>query len=94
MEDLRMKWNDAEIYFATESAASERQEWEARQNSSGKYALYRDQELIGVFEDTATAIAEGHRRFGDHFVIQPLGDTPENIVLGVFPAFPDDEGGM
>ena len=89
-----MKWNSAEIYFATESASAERREWESRPDSTGKYALYRDKELIGVFDDTATAIAEGHRRFGDHFMVQAIGDTPEDILLGVFPAFPDDEGGV
>jgi hypothetical protein len=89
-----MKWNDAEIYFATESPSAERQSCESPPDSSGKYALFRDKELIGVFDDTATAIAEGHRRFGDHFVVQAIGDNSEDMLLGVFPAFPDDEGGM
>jgi hypothetical protein len=87
-----MKWNDAEIYFATETGATESQRWESPQ-STGKYALIRDKELIGIFDDTATAIAEGHRRFGDHFIIQAMGDKSEDMLLGVFPAFPEDEPG-
>ena len=89
-----MKWHDAEIYFATEGSSAERQRWESTPDSANKYALYRDKELIGIFDDTATAIAEGHRRFGDYFLVQPMGDTSEEILLGVFPAFPDDEAGI
>ena len=56
-----MKWNDAEVYFASETTSSERRHWEMQKDESGKYALIREEKLVGVFDNTASAIEEGHR---------------------------------
>jgi len=89
-EGIAMKWNDAEIYFASELASSERHSWELQRDYDGKFALYRGEELIGVFDDTITAIDEGHRRFGSNFLVQEIGESSEEVLLGVLPAFPDE----
>jgi len=85
-----MKWNDAEIYFASELASSERHSWELQRNHLGKFALYRGEELVGVFADTITAIEEGHRRFGSNFLVQAIDKSSDEVLLGVLPAFPDE----
>ena len=76
-----MKWNDAEIYFASETTSSERRHWDMQKDDSGKYAL----------NDTASAIEEGHRRFGSNFLVREISDSSEKVCLGVLPAFPDEE---
>lgn len=86
-----MKWNDAEIYFASELASSERHSWELQRDHTGKHALYHGEELIGVFDDTISAIDEGHRRFGSNFLVQAIGDSPNEVLLGVLPALPDED---
>jgi len=86
-----MKWNDAEIYFATETTKSERHRWEMQKDDSGKYALIREEQLIGVFDDTASAIKEGHRRFGSNFLVREISNSSEEVCFGVLPAFPDEE---
>jgi hypothetical protein len=88
-----MKWNDPAIYFASELASSERHSWELQQEHQGKFALYRGEELVGVFDDTISAIDEGHRRFGSHFMVQAIGKTSDEVLLGVLPALPDEESG-
>jgi hypothetical protein len=85
-----MKWNDAEIYFASETAGSEPRHWEMQKDDAGKYALIREEKLIGVFGDTASAIKEGHRRFGSNFLVREI-DSSDDVVLEVLPAFPDDD---
>jgi hypothetical protein len=87
-----MKWNDAEISFASELASSQRHSWELQRNHQGKFALYRGEELIGVFDDTIKAIKEGHRRFGSNFLVQEIGEPSDEVLLGVLPAFPDEMG--
>jgi hypothetical protein len=89
-----MKWNDAEIYFASEATHSERHHWEMQKDDSGKYALIREETLIGVFDNTASAIEEGHRRFGSNFLVKQIGDSDnDDVFLEVLPAFPDEDGG-
>jgi hypothetical protein len=85
-----MKWNDAEIHFASELASSKRHSWELQKDHLGKFALYRGEELVGVFENTIQAIKEGHRRFGSNFLVQEIDQSPEEVLLGVLPAFPDE----
>ena len=75
-----MKWNDPAIYFASELASSERHSWELRQEHQGKFALYRGEELVGVFDDTISAIDEGHRRFGSHFMVQAIPETLASVT--------------
>jgi hypothetical protein len=87
-----MKWNDAEIYFASEATTSERH-WEMEKDDSGKYALIREEKLIGVFDNTASAIEEGHRRFGSNFLIKQLDENGNEVFLEVLPAFPDEDAG-
>ena len=87
-----MKWNDAEVYFATESGKSERHHWPMEKDDTGKYALIREEELIGILDDSATAIHEGHRRFGSHFVVKDISDSSNDVVLGILPALVDEEG--
>ena len=65
-----MKWNDAEIYFASETTSSERRHWDMQKDDSGKYALIRKEKLVDVCNDTASAIEEGHRRFGSNFLVR------------------------
>jgi hypothetical protein len=85
-----MKWNDAEIYFASETTQPERQHWDMQKDDSGKYALIREEKLIGVFDNTASAIKEGHRRFGSNFLVREI-DSSDDMVLEVLPALPDEE---
>ena len=86
-----MKWNDAEIYFASETTSSDRRHWDMQKDDSGKYALIREEKLVGVFNDTASAIEEGHRRFGSNFLVREISNSSEEVCLGVLPAFPDEE---
>jgi hypothetical protein len=88
-----MKWNDPAIYFASELASSERHSWELQREHHGEFALYRGEELIGVFKDTISALDEGHRRFGSNFMVQAIGETSEEVLLGVLPAFADEDSG-
>jgi hypothetical protein len=88
-----MKWNDAEIYFASETTNSDRRHWEMKKDDSGKYALIREEKLIEVFDDTATAIEEGHRRFGSNFLVREITNSSEDVCLEVLPAFPEEEAG-
>lgn len=88
-----MKWNDAEIYFASETTSSDHRHWEMQKDDSGKYALIREEKLIGVFSDTASAIEEGHRRFGSNFLVREISNHSENVCLEVLPAFPEEQSG-
>lgn len=54
----------------------------------GKFALVKDQELIGVFDDAATAVAEGSKRFdAAPYLVRRIGDREEvdipALTLGV-----------
>jgi len=87
-----MKWNDAEVYFASETTSSERRHWEMQKDESGKYALIREEKLVGVFDNTASAIEEGHRRFGSNFLIKQIDESGnDDVLLEVLPAFPDED---
>ena len=88
-----MKWNEAEIYFASETTSPDRRHWEMKKDDSGKYALIREEKLIEVFDDTATAIEEGHRRFGSNFLVREISNSSEEVCLGVLPAFPEEDAG-
>jgi len=88
-----MKWNEAEIYFASETTSPDRRHWEMKKDDSGKYALIREEKLIEVFDDTATAIEEGHRRFGSNFLVREISNPSEDVCLEVLPAFPEEDAG-
>ena len=77
-----MKWNEAEIYFASETTSPDRRHWEMKKDDSGKYALIREEKLIEVFDDTATAIEEGHRRFGSNFLVREISNPSEEMTGG------------
>ena len=64
-----------------------------KKDDSGKYALIREEKLIEVFDDTATAIEEGHRRFGSNFLDREISNPSEDVCLEVLPAFPEEDAG-
>jgi hypothetical protein len=75
---------DPRVYFARELAAYERHRAVLEREHRGKFVLIRGDELIGVFERSAEASAEGVRRFGlDKFMVHEIGDPVCEMFIGV-----------
>ncbi len=85
-----MKSLDSDFSFSRELATYERHRLELVEEYPGKMALFRGDELVGIYDDPASAIEEGHRRFGDNFLIQGIGESADEMLLGVFPTFPEE----
>jgi len=59
---------------------------------SGKFALIKDHEFVGAFDDAVEALREGIRRFGDNpFLIRQIVDVEQTanvpaLTLGIINA--------
>jgi hypothetical protein len=49
---------------------------------AGKFVLVKEKELLGVFDTTDAALAEGARRFGSQsFLVRQVNATEEKIYI-------------
>ncbi|MBI4548439.1 MAG: hypothetical protein HY707_10685 [Ignavibacteriae bacterium] len=52
-------------------------------NSKGKFALVKDDKIVGIFEDKLDAIRQGYERFGNvPFLVKQIleVETPQNFT--------------
>jgi hypothetical protein len=60
--------------------AANRTKW--LENHSGKFVLVKGQELIGVFDNADTAVAEGAKRFApESFLVRQLEPEEKDIYI-------------
>ncbi len=57
---------------------SNRTEW--LETAVGKYALVKNEELFGFFENASEALAEGARRFGSESFLVRLVEESEQLI--------------